>query len=83
MEKLETSLPAISKDRLLQPERLEEVLARCSIAAGTKPRAAAKHFAELNQRAAEGELRLKRSLRRSRAAGRSGRKTGARTQLPA
>ncbi len=60
MEKLDNLVAEHIADRLLQPERLEEVLA--SVLNRRQERAARRreHIAELNKRAAETELRLKR-----------------------
>ena len=60
MEKLDSLVAEHIADRLLQPERLEEVLA--SVLDRRQKRAARRHehIAELNKRAAETDLRLKR-----------------------
>jgi site-specific DNA recombinase len=60
MEKLDDLVAGHIEDRLLQPERLEEVLA--SVLDRRQERAGRRreHIAELSQRAAEADLRLKR-----------------------
>ncbi len=60
MEKLDNLVADHIADRLLQPERLEEVLA--SVLDRRQERAERRrgHIAELHQRAAEADLRLKR-----------------------
>ena len=60
MDKLDSLVAEHIADRLLQPERLEEVLA--SVLDRRQERAGRRreHVAELNKRAAEADLRLRR-----------------------
>ena len=60
MDKPDNLVASHIEDRLLQPERLEEVLA--SVLGRRQERAERRreHIAELNKRAAETDLRLKR-----------------------
>jgi site-specific DNA recombinase len=59
MEKLD-NLVADTADRLLQPERLEEILASVLDRRQERAERRREHTAELNKRAAETDLRLKR-----------------------
>ena len=60
MEKLDNLVVSHIKDRLLQPERLEDVLASVLDRRQERTERRREHIAELNKRAAETELRLKR-----------------------
>ena len=60
MEKLDDLVAGHIEDRLLQPERLEEVLASVLDRRQERAERRREHIAELNQRAAEADLRLKR-----------------------
>ncbi len=60
MEKLDNLVAAHIADRLLQPERLEEVLASVLDRRQERAERRREHIAELNKRAAETDLRLKR-----------------------
>ncbi len=60
MEKLDNLVAGHIEDRLLQPERLEEVLAAVLDRRQERSERRREHIAELNKRAAETELRLKR-----------------------
>ena len=60
MEKLDNLVAGHIEDRLLQPERLEEVLASVLDRRQERADRRREHIAELNQRAAEADLRLKR-----------------------
>jgi site-specific DNA recombinase len=60
MEKLDALVAGHIEDRLLQPERLEEVLAAVLDRRQERSDRRREHIAELNKRAAETELRLKR-----------------------
>jgi len=60
MEKLDDLVAGHIADRLLQPERLEEVLASVLDRRQERAERRREHIAELNQRAAEADLRLKR-----------------------
>ena len=60
MEKLDNLVAEHIADRLLQPERLEEVLASVLDRRQERAERRRAHIAELNKRAAETELRLKR-----------------------
>jgi site-specific DNA recombinase len=60
MEKLDNLVAGHIEDRLLQPERLEEVLAAVLDRRHERAERRHEHIAELNKRAAETDLRLKR-----------------------
>ena len=60
MEKLDNLVASHIEDRLLQPERLEEVLASVLDRRQERTERRREHIAELNKRAAETDLRLKR-----------------------
>jgi hypothetical protein len=60
MEKLDSLVAGHIEDRLLQPERLEEVLASMLDRRQERTERRREHIAELNKRAAETDLRLKR-----------------------
>ena len=60
MEKLDDLVPDHIEDWLLQPERLEEVLASVLDRRPERAERRCEHIAELHQRAAEADLRLKR-----------------------
>ena len=60
MEKLDDLVAGHIADRLLQPERLEEVLASVLDRRKDRVERRREHLAELNQRAAKADLRLKR-----------------------
>jgi hypothetical protein len=60
MEKLDDLVAGHIEGRLLQPERLEEVLASVLDRRQERAERRREHIAELHQRAAEAELRLKR-----------------------
>ena len=60
MEKLDNLVAGHIEDRLLQPERLEEVLASVLDRRQERAERRREHIAELNKRAAETDLRLKR-----------------------
>jgi site-specific DNA recombinase len=60
MEKLDSLVVEHIADRLLQPERLEEVLASVLDRRHERAERRHEHIAELNKRAAETDLRLKR-----------------------
>ena len=60
MEKLDNLVAEHIEDRLLQPERLEEVLASVLDRRQERAERRREHIAELNKRAAETDLRLKR-----------------------
>ncbi len=60
MEKLDDLVAGHIEDRLLQPERLEEVLASVLDRRQERADRRREHIAELNKRAAETDLRLKR-----------------------
>ena len=60
MDKLDTLVASYIEDRLLAPERLEEVLASVIDRRQDHAERGREHIAELNKRAAEAELRLKR-----------------------
>ena len=60
MEKLDNLVAEHIADRLLQPERLEEVLASVLDRRQDRAERRREHIAELNKRAAETDLRLKR-----------------------
>ena len=60
MEKLNNLVAAHIEDRLLQPERIEEVLATVLDRRQERADRRREHIAELNKRAAETDLRLKR-----------------------
>ncbi len=60
MDKLDCLVASHIEDRLLQPERLEEVLASVLDRRQERTERRREHIAELNKRAAETELRLKR-----------------------
>jgi site-specific DNA recombinase len=60
MEKLDSLVAEHIADRLLQPDRLEEVLASVLDRRQERAERRREHIAELNQRAAETDLRLKR-----------------------
>ncbi len=59
-EKLDALVAGHIEDRLLQPERLEEVLAAVLDRRQERSERRREHIAELNKRAAETDLRLKR-----------------------
>lgn len=60
MEKLDTIVASHIEDRLLQPDRLEEVLASVLDRRSERAERRQEHIGELNRRAAETDLRLKR-----------------------
>ncbi|WP_245269240.1 zinc ribbon domain-containing protein [Rhodomicrobium udaipurense] len=60
MEKLDTLVAGHIEHRLLAPERLEEVLASVLDRRQERSERRREHIAELNKRAAEADLRLKR-----------------------
>ena len=60
MEKLDSLVAEHIADRLLQPERLEEVLASVLDRRQERAERRREHIAELNKRATETDLRLKR-----------------------
>lgn len=60
MDKLDSLVAEHIADRLLQPTRLEEVLASVLDRRQERAERRRKHIAELNKRAAETDLRLKR-----------------------
>ena len=60
MEKLDDLVASHLEDRLLQPERLEIILAAVLDRRQERSQRQREHIAELNKRAAESELRLKR-----------------------
>jgi site-specific DNA recombinase len=60
MEKPDNLVAGHIEDRLLQPERLEGVLASVLDRRQERTERRREHFAELNKRAAEADLRLKR-----------------------
>jgi site-specific DNA recombinase len=60
MEKLDSLVAGHIADRLLQPERLEEMLASVLDRRQERAERRREHIAELNKRAAETDLRLKR-----------------------
>ena len=60
MEKLDDLVPDHIEDWLLQPERLEEVLASVLDRRPERAERRCEHIAELHQRAAEADLRLMR-----------------------
>src|SRR5271165_3247650 len=60
MEKLDNLVASHIEDRLLQPERLEEVLASVLDRRQERTERRRAHIAELNKRASETDLRLKR-----------------------
>ncbi len=60
MEKLDNLVAEHIADRLLQPERLEEILASVLDRRQERAERRREHIAELNKRAAETDLRLKR-----------------------
>jgi site-specific DNA recombinase len=60
MEKLDNLVAGHIENRLLQPERLEEVLATVLDRRQERAERRREHIAELNKRAAETDLRLKR-----------------------
>ncbi len=60
MEKLDNLVAEPIADRLLQPERLEEILASVPDRRQGRAERRRQHIAELNKRAAETDLRLKR-----------------------
>jgi site-specific DNA recombinase len=60
MEKLDNLVASHLEDRLLQPDRLEEVLASVLDRRQERTERRREHIAELNKRAAETDLRLKR-----------------------
>ena len=60
MERLDSLVAEHIADRLLQPERLEEVLASVLDRRQERAERRREHIAELNKRAAETDLRLKR-----------------------
>ncbi|WP_264817712.1 recombinase family protein, partial [Acidomonas methanolica] len=60
MDKLDTLVAGYIEDRLLAPERLEEVLASVIDRRQNHAERRREHISELNKRAAEAELRLKR-----------------------
>ncbi len=60
MEKLDNLVASHLEDRLLQPDRLEEVLASVLDRRQERTERRCEHIAELNKRAAETDLRLKR-----------------------
>jgi DNA invertase Pin-like site-specific DNA recombinase len=60
MERLDDLVAAHLEDRLLQPDRLEHILAAVLDRRQERAERRREHLAELNKRAAESELRLKR-----------------------
>lgn len=60
MEKLDDFVASHLEDRLLQPDRLETILAAVLDRRQARSERQREHIAELNRRAAESELRLKR-----------------------
>jgi site-specific DNA recombinase len=60
MEKLDSLVAEHIADRLLEPERLEEILASILDRRQERAERRREHIAELNKRAAETDLRLKR-----------------------
>ncbi|MDD2676580.1 MAG: zinc ribbon domain-containing protein [Methylacidiphilaceae bacterium] len=66
MDKLDTLVAGYIEDRLLAPERLAEVLASVIDRRQDHAERRREHIAELNKRAAEAELRLKRLHGRDR-----------------
>src|SRR5271154_3589292 len=60
MEKLDNLVAGHIEDRLLQPERLEEILASVLDRRQERTERRREHIAELNKRATETDLRLKR-----------------------
>jgi site-specific DNA recombinase len=60
MEKLDALVAGHIEDRLLQPERLEEVLSAVLDRRQERSDRRREHIAELNKRTAETDLRLKR-----------------------
>jgi DNA invertase Pin-like site-specific DNA recombinase len=60
MEKLDNLIASHLEDRLLQPDRLETILAAVLDRRQARSERQREHIAELNKRAAESELRLKR-----------------------
>jgi len=60
MEKLDTAVAGHIEDRLLQPDRLEEVLSSVLDRRHERAERRQEHIDELNRRAAETDLRLKR-----------------------
>ena len=60
MDKLDNLVAGHTEDRLLQPERLEEFLASVLDRRQERAERRREHIAELNKRAAETDLRLKR-----------------------
>jgi hypothetical protein len=60
MEKLDNLVAGHIEDRLLQPERLEEIPASVPDRRQERTERRREHIAELNKRAAETDLRLKR-----------------------
>ncbi len=60
MEKLDDLVASHLEDRLLQPDRLETILAAVLDRRQARSERQREHIAELNRRAAESELRLKR-----------------------
>ena len=60
MEKLDDLVASHLEDRLLQPDRLEAILAAVLDRRQARSERQREHIAELNKRAAEAELRLKR-----------------------
>lgn len=63
LRKVRGKVPLVAghiEDRLLQPERLEEVLAPVLDRLQERTERRREHIAELNKRAAETDLRLKR-----------------------
>lgn len=60
MEKLDTIVAGHIEDRLLQPDRLEEVLSSVLDRRHERAERRQEHIGELNRRAAETDLRLKR-----------------------
>jgi site-specific DNA recombinase len=60
MEKLDTLVATQIEDRLLQPDRLEAVLATVLDRRHERSARRRAHIAELNKRATETDMRLKR-----------------------
>ncbi len=60
MEKLDNLVAGHIEERLLQPERLEEILSSVLDRRQERTERRQEHIAELNKRAAESDLRLKR-----------------------
>lgn len=60
MEKLDDLVASHLEDRLLQPERLEAILATVLDGRQERSERQREHITELNRRAAESEARLKR-----------------------